>query len=252
MGLMYSASEDTLISAGQLCDLPTPAPMGPRHNPVPFGDFLELVKHRLFGAGINIDHEEYAVTNDGMSFFGMMELGLDNFAYDGMTITLGLRGSHNQRVPRGLTLGNRVIVCSNLCFSGDLGTLQTKQTTNVWDRLPGLVDDAVSRIPVMAERETRRADGLKLLELPRAQGDACLVSLHRQGALAGNQLTRAIHEWDEPSYEEHAQDGFNAWRLLNAVTEAQKPTGTQVNMETVARRTSIATGFMDKLLDAAS
>jgi hypothetical protein len=245
--LMYSAA-DTLVTYDNLCAVPTPAPMGAFHQPVGFGDFLELIKHRMSTVGIAVATEEYCLDETGQTFFGVMELSLDGFTRDDMSITLGVRGSHNQKVPRAITLGNRVMVCSNLCFSGDLGTVSTKQTTNVWQRLPGLIDQSVAKIPQLAQREIDRADAYKMYGMKPRVGDAALVELTRQGALTSGQLGRAIDEWDRPSYEEHAQDGFNAWRLLNAVTEVQKPTGTNVNMDTVRQRTSRAVEWLDSVV----
>lgn len=247
MKLMY-ANEDILMTADQLAAVPTPAPMGRFHQPVGFGDFLELVKHRMERAGINIDREEYVTTEDRQTFFGMMAINLDGLSMDGVELTLGIRGSHNQKVPRGLVIGNRVIVCSNLCFSGDLANVSTKQTTNIWSRLPAMVDQAVHRIPQMAQREAARVDAFKGFELKPRWGDAALVEIHRRGGLSGAQMARAVNEWDQPCHEEHAEDGFTAWRLLNAVTEAVKPQGDRVNMETIRERTAITTGFIDEIV----
>ncbi len=177
-----------------------------------------------------------------------MQIDVDGFGIDGMELTLGLRGSHNQKVPRGICLGSLVIVCSNLCFNGDMASLSTKQTTNVWNRLPAMVENAVRQIPQLAERETLRHDTYRQFDLKPRIGDAVLVELHRRGAMSGAQLTRAVREWDEPSYEAHAEDGFTAWRLLNAVTEAQKPSGDNCNMDTVRQRTAIASSFLDEVV----
>ena len=245
--LMY-CGEDTLVTAAELAAVPTPAPMGAFHQPVGFGDFLELIKHRMSTVGINVANEEYVLDGSGQTFFGCMELALDGFQRDDMSITLGVRGSHNQKVPRGITLGNRVMVCSNLCFSGDIGTMSTKQTTNVWQRLPGLVDQAVATIPQLAHREEERVEAYKMYGMKPRVGDAALVELTRQGALTSAQLGRAIQEWDRPSFEEHTESGFSAWRLLNAVTEVQKPTGANVNMDTVRERTSRAVQWMDDVV----
>ena len=245
--LMYGG-DDTLITAAELAAVPTPAPMGRFHQPVGFGDYLELVKHRLTRAGIDVMHEEYCLDSTGQNFFGCMEIAVDGFQRDDMTITIGVRGSHNQKVPRGLTIGNRVIVCSNLCFSGDIGTISTKQTSNIWARLPGLVDQAVARIPALAQRESDRVDTYKAFDFKPRVGDAALVELTRRGALTAPQLGRAIQEWDRPSYDEHTESGFTAWRLLNAVTEVQKPTGANVNMDTVRQRTSRAVAFLDEVV----
>ena len=245
--LMYSA-EDTLMTAAELAAVPTPASMGRFHQPVGFGDFLELIKLRLDRVGITINHEEFVTTADNQTFFGAMELGLDGFQRDDMVITLGVRGSHNQKVPRAICLGNRVIVCSNLCFNGDMANLSTKQTTNVWSRLPGMVDQAVAQIPALAQREEERVDAYKMFGLKPRVGDAALVELTRRGAMTSAQLGRAIQEWDRPSFEEHTDSGFSAWRLLNAVTEVQKPTGETCNMDLVRSRTARTVSFLDEVV----
>ena len=69
--------------------------MGAFHQPVGIGDFLELIKLRLDRVGINITAEEYVLDGSGQTFFGCMELGIDGFSRDDMSITLGVRGSHN-------------------------------------------------------------------------------------------------------------------------------------------------------------
>ncbi len=245
--LMYS-NQDSLVTYDRLAAMPTPAPMGAFHRPVGFGDFLELVKHRLDRAGITIEHEEYVLDETGQTFFGAMQLGVDGFSRPDMHITLGVRGSHNQKIPRGLCLGSQVIVCSNLCFNGDLATMQTKQTKNIWSRLPDMVSRAVDQIPQMSQRENRRADAYHEFALPSRAGDAALVELHRRGALTASQIGRAVVEWDTPSFDEHAADGHTAWRLLQAVTEVQKPTGNNVNMDTVRQRTAVATDFIDSFV----
>jgi len=247
MKLMYS-NEDVLMTADQLAAVPTPAPLGRFHQPVGFGDYLELVKHRLDRSGIRVLHEEYVTEKDRQTFFGMMQIDLEGFSIDGVELTLGIRGSHNQKVPRGICLGNRVIVCSNLMFNGDLANVSTKQTTNVWSRLPAMVDQAVARIPQMAEREAARVEHYKGYELKPRWGDAALVEIHRRGALSGAQLARAIDQWDTPKHAEHAEDGHSAWRLLNAVTEAVKPQGDNCNMETIRQRTAVASGFIDEVV----
>ncbi len=246
--LMYS-SDDILLTADQLSNVPTPEPRGRFHQPVGFGDYLELVKHRLERAGITIHQEEYVLTgSEKQAFFGAMTIGVDGFERDDMTLTLGIRGSHDQSVQRGLCLGTRVIVCSNLAFNGDLANFSTKQTTNIWSRLPALVDQSIARLPEMAHREDARAEAYKGMQLKPRWGDAALCEIHRRGALSAAQLGRALGEWDRPTYEEHAEDGFTAWRLFQACTEVQKPTGNNVNMHTVSDRTAIASGFLDEIV----
>ena len=86
--LMFSA-EDTILTADELAAVPTPAPMGRFHQPVGFGDFLELIKHRMGRAGIGLTQEEFCIDADGQTFFGMMAIEVDGFARDDLDLFIG-------------------------------------------------------------------------------------------------------------------------------------------------------------------
>ena len=257
--LLYGQGE--VLSLEQLQRVPTPAKRGRFHRPVPFGEFAGATVDALNDAGLDVVHQEYQVTGTkeepGSRVFGAMEvqprpLEGELITADDWKLIVGLRGSHDQSISRGLVLGSQVMVCSNLCFSGDLGNWKTKQTLNVNSRLPGIIRDAVSRIPAMAERETVLYDRLRNTEMRDRWGDAALVELHRRGALPGPQLTRAIAEWHEPSHQEHvdaAGHERSAWRLFNATTEALKPTGSQFNPHTLEQRTRTVRGFMAEVVN---
>lgn len=250
--LMYDTTKDTYLNRDQLNMVPTPAPMGVRHQPYGFGTYVDDVHHALSLSGIEVRDEEYAVTNDHGSMFGVMEIGSAS-PLEGELITskewnllLGLRGSHIQRTSRGLVLGTGVCVCSNLCFFGNVANIRTKQTTNIGMRLPGLIREAVQHIPAMAERQERVYDALHNTQMEAKKGDNALVTLYRHNALSPSQLGRAIDEWHEPTFDEHTDEEWSAWRLLNAVTQSLKPTGSHVNMDLVSQRSQMASQYIEK------
>lgn len=248
--LMYSRKDDVLLTRAQLAHLPTPAPMGAFHHPYPFADYVNDVHEALDKVGIAVTAEDYAVTKDHNKMFGMMEVSLKGelITADEWNMNIGLRGSHDQRIPRGLVLGTQVIVCSNLCFHGNIGQFKTKQTVHIGKRLPGLIHDAVMRIPEMASVQDAAFKRMKELEFKARWGDAALVDMYRQGAFSAPQLARAIDEWHNPTYAEHASHGWSLWRLLNAGTEALKPTGQTTNMITVEQRTRTVSDYVVGLM----
>lgn len=250
--LMYSTTNDRPVTLDQLRQMPVPKAMGRFHQPYGFGQYADDVHHALDRAGISVLNEEYAVTKDQQRMFGLMEIAArplegELITADEWKLTLGLRGSHDQRIPRGLVLGTQVMVCSNLCFSGNVANLRTKQTLNIGARLPGMIREAVRHIPQMAERQERVFDAYRNRELKPRAGDAALVEIFRRDGLSSAQLGRAITEWHEPSHEEHAAQGWSAWRLLNACTEAVKPTGANVNMDLISDRTQVTSRFLDEV-----
>lgn len=247
MSLMYDSKVDTVMSRHMIERLPVPEARGAFHHPVGFGEYIGQVHEALDIEGIEVANEEYAVRKDGQRFFGMMTIEPKEGELIKATdwqLTLGLRGSHDQRIPRGLALGSNVLVCSNLCFHGELGVFKTKQTTNIQHRLPTLIRTAIAQIPQMAARQEAEYEAYKNYVLAPRAGDAALVEIHRRGGLSAAQLGKAIKEWDKPSYDEHGELGHTAWRLFNACTEALKPGGDNANMNTVQERSQIATQFI--------
>lgn len=249
--LMYNSATDTFTRRADINLIETPAAKGRFHNPYPFSDFADEVEFALNKNGLQVLSEEYAITKDDNRMFGMMEIAPisgELITADDWKLTVGLRGSHDQRIPRGIALGSQVMVCSNLCFHGNIGTFKTKQTTNIAKRLPVLIQDAVARIPQLAEFQQRKFDAYKNHDFKPRWGDAAIVELMRRGAFTAAQVSRAVKEWDVPSYDEHGELGYNVWRLFNASTEALKPTGNVVNMNNVQERSQKVAQFMNEIV----
>lgn len=245
--LLYSNAN---ITRDQLNLLETPKAQGRFHHPYSFGQYVDDIEEALNISGLKIANQEFETTHEHNRLFGVLEvqpLEGELITAEDWRLLVGLRGSHDRVIGRGLTLGSQVLVCSNLCFSGNIGTVQTKQTTNIETRLPQLLREAVKKIPEMAHLQEKMFDRYKEVELTHERGDSILVDLHRQGALNSNQLSRAISEWDKPSYEEHAAFGSSIWQLFNATTESLKPAGTAFNSFAMEQRAEKITRYMDEL-----
>jgi hypothetical protein len=249
--LLYLHSNTT---REQIALMPTPAPMGPRHRPYSFDNYITNVEESLDRVGFEILSQEYEVPSDHMRFFGAMEIAPrvvtgEVYSDAEYKLLVGLRGAHDQSITRGLVLGSRVTVCSNLMFSGNIANFNTKQTTFIHRRLPGLLSEAIGHIPALAQAQHEKFGAYQNYEFSNVRGgDAALVEIYRQGGLSAAQLGKAIREWDQPTYEEHARFGKSAWLLLQSVTEALKPGGDNVNHNLIANRTMIADRFLSNLV----
>lgn len=247
MGLCLHAGAER-ITRQELEALPLPKPLGPRHNPFPFGEDVRLVTEELARQGLTVTEEAFGVTytkeGDPARYFGVLELAHERLDH---ALVVGLRGSYDQSISRGLAVGSRVFVCDNLAFSGEV-TYQTKQTTYIGDRLPRLIAEAAHRVPQLAQLQSIRFDKYRLTELKPRHGDAALVELFRREVLNSQTLARAVQEWDHPSHDEHAEDGWTVWRLHNAVTEAIKAKDPdRPNVLPVWDRTIKLTQFLDEV-----
>jgi hypothetical protein len=251
MPLLYSQAN---ISRQGLAAIPTPPGQGRFHKPYPFAAYVDDVEEALDLVGLQIVRNEFEVNPARTSFFGALEVEPKELVGELITardysLIVGLRGSHDQSLPRGLVLGSRVMVCSNLAFSGNIGKFNTKQTLNVGTRLPRLINETVARIPQLAREQDEKFQAFKDYQFTnRRTGDSVLAELVRQGMLSGSQFTRALREWDSPKHIEHAAYGDSAWQLFNAVTEALKPTGATVNHNLLAQRTEAADRLISNIV----
>lgn len=228
MSLMLHCGANA-VDRNTLATLPVPNARGRMHVTRPFIEDVDLISGFMQSIGLHIQDEGFGITYDERQnpkrFFGLMKVSLSDHESD-YGLTVGLRGSYDQSLPRGLAVGSHVFVCDNLAFSGEI-TIKTKQTTNVGRRLPAMLEHAVSQIPTMAMLQDKRFEAYRNTCLSHERGDQLLIELVRQQALMPSQLGRALAEWDTPSHEEHAQEGATIWQLHNAVTEAIKPSNVE-------------------------
>lgn len=254
MSLMLHAGAHA-ITRDALAALPVPAARGPRHVIRPFIEDVELIDNFLNRAGFLIKEEAFGVKTDKhdqpAQFFGALEIRQkaltgEYLPAEPFALTVGIRGSYDQTLPRGLAVGSRVFVCDNLAFSGEV-SVYAKQTTHIGARIGSLLERAVGEVPVMAERQEKRFEAYRNYALSKVKGDAILIECVRRGILNPSDIGKAVVEWDNPSHTEHTTEGLTVWRLFNSVTEAIKPTNTErAHVLSAWNRTVPLTTFLDE------
>src|SRR6266852_526748 len=107
------------LGRAELSQIPVPEATA-THKPVPHHNIVESLVETLSFRHIGVVDEEYAVSNDGMKMFGVLDLETQ---MEGCRFSIGIRNSHDKSLRLGLTAGLRVFVCSNMAFSGEFATV---------------------------------------------------------------------------------------------------------------------------------
>jgi hypothetical protein len=224
--------------------------MGSRHAPYPFYAFATDTVNAIERAGFTIEQEDYAITKDEQRVFGLLNVsrsvvpaaqsyGVPALYRPNWNLLVGMCGTHDQSKSRALCIGSRVMACTNLCFHGDLGNWKSKQTTNIAQRIPEMVADAVSGLGNAGRRLTIDFDAFNAKQISRDIGDKVLLDIYRSGGFSASQMCRAVDDWDACSIEEHTANGRNLWWLFNSATHALKPTGANANHSDIQHRSTI-------------
>jgi len=103
------------LTRAELTAIPTPEGTL-THRPVPHHEIVGGLVETLSFRHIGVGRDEYAVSQDGMKMFGVLDL---ETSFDGCRFSIGVRNSNDKSMRLALTVGYRVFVCDNMAFRGD-------------------------------------------------------------------------------------------------------------------------------------
>jgi hypothetical protein len=218
-----SHSKSVLIGRQDLRDLTTPEPTA-THYPIPHWRFVESLAETLHFRHLDIISEEYAVSHDGMRFFGALTLNVED---SGVRIAVGLRNSHDKSFSLGLTVGRRVLVCDNLALFGDYTPVVRKHTKHV--EIEAILAIAVDQMQRNFDPMRRQIAFFRGCDLSDARAKLIIYDAFFGGlADLPKHLGAVVHEhYFEPKYPEF--EPRTLWSLENAFTSSLK------ELEPVAR-----------------
>jgi hypothetical protein len=218
------------VTRDELKEMPVPGATK-THQPLPHFQIVEVLEEALSFRHLRVVKDEYAVSEDGMKMFGVMDL---DASFEGGRFSIGLRNSNDKSMRLALTAGYRVFVCDNMAFSGDFSPLLHKHTSNLnltdsiavaVDRIYRGLDSIANQIKLM--RQYGLTDNDARLIIYRAFVDRLLKGVPRQ-------LMTAVHaNYFDPGYADF--QSRNLWSLSNAFTSAFRSLGPLKQFEATAK-----------------
>jgi Domain of unknown function (DUF932) len=187
------------------------------HKPISHAVLVDSILETLSFRHINVVRDEYAVSDDGMKLFGVMELETTG---NGFRFALGLRNANDKSMRLGLVVGVRILVCENLAFHGDFTPVLAKHSKH-FDLNAAL---AIG-IDQMQRNFKPMADQIETWRTSQITDDYARTLIYKafiEEALdAPKHLARAVH-WNyfEPQLPDFAPR--TEWSLQNAFTSAFK------------------------------
>src|SRR5690349_20754370 len=130
------------------------------HRVVPHIEMVSALVETLGFRQLSVVKDEYAVSTDGAKMFGLLELS--NTA-EGIRFAIGIMNSHDKSMRLALTVGYRVMVCSNMAFHGDFTPVLAKHSKNF--NLIDTLSIAVDRIQRSFEPMQRRVTAWRAQQL---------------------------------------------------------------------------------------
>lgn len=240
------------VSRPELVEAPTPN-RTETWCPVGHEFLVSTIERQLNETGLRVTDQVHALSEDNQRYFGMLQVELAGFEVGGLTPgngeyswVLGLRNSHDKTFPAALAAGNRVFVCDNLSFNGEV-QCKRRHTSNIAIDLPQVTSRVVAKLTDHWKGLDARIAAYKNIEINEAQVHDMVIKLMDVRAINTTSIPGVLKEWRAPSHPEFAQNR-NAWRLFNAATEVLKGT----NVFNLAIRTEAMHGVFDGFCGVAS
>lgn len=109
-------------------------------HPISHAKVINALDSSITKMGIETRKRDYSMSADGLKMFGVWDLdtGDDDGCY-----SLGVRNGMDKSMAVGVTAGNRVFVCDNMCFSGDYIAFRKHTSGLDFDELVWMADKAL-------------------------------------------------------------------------------------------------------------
>src|SRR3989441_791969 len=204
------------ISREELRMVPTPEGTE-SHHPLAHHLIVDALAETLAFRQISVVRDEYAVSQDGMKMFGVLDL---ETAFEGCRFSIGVRNSNDKSMRLALTVGYRVFVCDNMAFGGDFTSVLAKHSKNF--SLVDALSVGVDRMQRHFEPMRRQVEGWKNLQLPETHAKLLIYRAFVEEELdAPKHLARKVHDfYFNPQFEDFVPRTM--WSLSNAFTSAFK------------------------------
>lgn len=205
------------ITREELARIPTPAATT-THQPIAHHEIVKALVESLAFRHIGVVNEEYAVSDDGMKMFGVLDL--ETLLIPGCRFAIGIRNSHDKSMRLALTVGARVLVCMNMSFHGDFQPLLAKHSKSF--SLVDAISVGVDRMQRNFEPMRNQVNAWQSEQLTTTMAKLTIYRAFVEGELeTPRHLARRVHDlYFNPSHEEFQPRTM--WSLSNAFTSALK------------------------------
>lgn len=196
--------------------IPAPAFTDSWH-PISHGQLLDTVNGLLESRGLKVWKEEFGLVGDNKErMFAVLDLWLPEGLYrPDLTMSIGLRNSIDKTLAAAAAIGNRVFVCDNLSFSGEV-VFSRKHTETIEQELPVMIGEALDAFVGKYKKDTEYFEEWKKIELSIPQASDFVCQLAFSGALHQNGILEVRKNFIDPPYPEFKEK--NVWSLFNALT----------------------------------
>lgn len=191
------------------------------YKPVSHEQMMDVTLEGIHRSGFKLDQEMYLSSNDHQIATGRYTIS--NVADSEMQLQIGWQNSYNKQVSLKFAIGVHIMICSNGCVSGDMGTFKRKHTGDVQEYTPQSIMEYIKTAGDSFRQIQSEREAMKNIELTKRQkGELIGRMIVEEGFISSSELNIIRKEIQKPTHDYNAQDSL--WELYQYTTFAMKET----------------------------
>jgi hypothetical protein len=233
--LCLHTGETDRVTRDTLRALPLPQPLSRRHRPVPHIALVEALQDQLDRRGLAITREQLALRRDGQRLFGTMDLawqGQEAAAAD-EGLALGLRQGNDLSYAIEVVAGQRIFVCDNLAFYGEVIAVRRKHTSGL--RLGEEVSVGIDRYLEYVGRLVDAIATLKQREIGNDEAKRAIYDVFAQRILPLRFFDDVDRAYFRPEADWTDCHPRTLWAVHNACTRAVRELPMNLKLQATTR-----------------
>jgi len=207
-----------LVSREELANVRTPDATE-SFTPISHSFLVDETFAALDRAGYTVTEEKHALGRFGQRYFGGFQIAGKDINSNERKLVLGLRNAHDKTFAASMCIGNRMMVCENLCFSADV-KLARRHTLNILRDIPRVLAEGIGRLMSHWTDMETRINRYQNTEIGFKEACELAVQLAESKALPAREVFPVTQEFKTPRHAEFATPTL--WNLYNSVTENLK------------------------------
>jgi len=158
-------------------------------HPVSHAKVLDALTTAAENHGLAIKSKNYTLANKGSKLFGTWNIDSGHTDRDW---TFGFRNGLDKSMALGMTAGTTILVCANMCFSGDYIAFRKHTSGLTMDQLVWMADKAIAATIEKARDFDAWHQNLKEKELTVLRAKAFMFDCLKEGVLPPSKFKEFI------------------------------------------------------------
>ena len=216
---------ETTVTREQVAQIVTPMRQTSTYQPVQNGEFLDMLEDVADSKGLVLENPKFGLARKGQRMFGVYKVTGRNHFDGAVELMLGVRNAFDGSVSAGICFGAKVMVCSNLVFTGYAGEngvaggafhrhVTKVKTPSLVPRLRDRIEGALGQVDTFMRVQNNFYSHLRDTEIDDNRASDVIIQAARQNVIPKKDILDISDEWLTPQHEDFRDK--NAWSLYNA------------------------------------